>query len=159
MLLIEIRSYYKNVLMSFLGLFDTDKVKAFFSLMQTPSKNSFSGILSICSLWGTCWGVFLVENRRFCGRMLVMCVFCGKSFFRLFLLFSQSVKKNWKTAQKLFVFGKIAVYLWRFLKTVWTLFNLSDNWEKINSLYNFFLINNFLYYYHERWENYGRPGG
>lgn len=81
-------------LKSLMGLFDCDKDTPFFSLLQTPAQNSFSGILSICRVCGLCCSAFLEKNSAFGDKMLFGGDFCGKSFFRLFLLFSQSVKKN-----------------------------------------------------------------
>ena len=75
-------------------VFDCDKVTAFFSLAQHLVKISFSGILSICSVQGCCCDIIRAGNRGFDDRMLITRHFCGKSFFRLFLLFSQSMKKN-----------------------------------------------------------------
>ncbi len=77
-----------------MSFFDCDKVTSFFSLPQTLRKNSFSGILSICRLSGFANDEFFVTYWGFGDRMSITCIFCGKSFFRLFLLFSQSMKKN-----------------------------------------------------------------
>ena len=93
-MLIEIRSYNKNVLV-LLGLFLTvTKLRLFFHWRNTLLKNAFSGNLSICCLkWRFC-DKSGAQNQGFDDKVYVLAVFCGKIFFGAFWLFSHSVKKN-----------------------------------------------------------------
>jgi len=75
------------------GLFDCDKVTAFFSLTQTWQKISFYSILSICSLVWRFGSAICLKKCSFDVKVSVLDIFCGKSFFGVFLLFSQSIKK------------------------------------------------------------------
>ena len=144
--------------MSLLGFLTVTKILLFFHWHNIWPKIKFFGILSICGLIAWFCDTFHSGNRGFGFKLSVLVTFCGKKDFGTFSLFSQSVKKNWKYLQKLLGIGKFAVNLWRFWKMCWT----HEHIRKMNRLLiNFivFLINNYLYYYHERWENYGRPGG
>ncbi len=70
------------------------KLRHFFHCCNTSIETLIFGILSNCSLFGGLGDKILDPNRGFSDKMIISRLFRGKSFFVLFLLFSQSMKKN-----------------------------------------------------------------